>query len=786
MRFARIEEDKVLWLVTTANVATILSVLFLSQLPVVRWLLGIVYVLFLPGYSLTQLLFTPEEINATERVAYTFGLSAIAVILLSYLLDYLTLGIRLIPVLLGLAMFSMSCILLAKIKKALVSSEQKSSSSHVNHHTNRTIIILTVSILTAIFFLMAAVNSFWPWGWDTFFHIKYTRFIIGNGTIPLRNPYFPQFSHAYTPGAHALTAVVSLITGLDAISLYSVLPAIFLTPVFIAFYVLAKTYLEERFAYWATLLFIFASLWHGTIYATNGAPLGNSIAFPYASMLVAFTLLPLFLLSFLKVLERFSINYFVACSLMLGGIMFSYHIMAVVAIGVLLTYLLLTVVVNELKKRGGSKGIFKLVLGILICGAVVSSPYLFHLFVSGIPKETGALDTYAALSVSNYIELLKPPLFVLFPFSIVLITRFSQEEFRKHILLISWAFFLLASAESYKIGIYLVNDRFAWYLISPASIIVAIGISKIFAFIEQNYTHKVSRHALQKIFKIILLFLTWSAFPLQSVFPYKPGLPREVVPNAVKWLLENAGRNVVATSPSTGFVISSLSDISVIAIPKIMADYYIEDLSERIEDVRKIFGGLSPQLNVSDSLASLGKYNVKYLYIDRVTEDWLPNRHWTRLLGTTYFEQVYPKQQFFKETVRLQDIDGDGVLDSFREIAPSGLYDSYIYTLTMNDTTTDTLTLRAYSPPATSGSVSIFINGFLIANVTGSTIVEGRWRIYEFQVPKEVLKDTNKVFIQNGDLFNPFFIDYIGMGATPTNINVYSYDAVIYEFHSLA
>ncbi len=57
---------------------------FLEGLPVLRALLGLILVFFLPGFAWTLIFFQGKQVNVMERVVLSFGLS-IAVVALSIL-----------------------------------------------------------------------------------------------------------------------------------------------------------------------------------------------------------------------------------------------------------------------------------------------------------------------------------------------------------------------------------------------------------------------------------------------------------------------------------------------------------------------------------------------------------------------------------------------------------------------------------------------------------------------------------------------------------------------------
>jgi uncharacterized membrane protein len=98
-----------------ASVATsLITVLAISTLPselplvAVRWALGSVFVLFLPGYVTVEALFPRfRELHAIERFALSIGLSLALVPLVGLLLNYTPWGVRLTPIVISLTTFTL-------------------------------------------------------------------------------------------------------------------------------------------------------------------------------------------------------------------------------------------------------------------------------------------------------------------------------------------------------------------------------------------------------------------------------------------------------------------------------------------------------------------------------------------------------------------------------------------------------------------------------------------------------------------------------------------------------
>jgi hypothetical protein len=83
-----------------------------------RWVLGSIFVLFLPGYSLLQLLFPKgPELDSLERFALDIGISLAVVPLIGLMLNFTPWGIRLIPIVISLAGFTVIASMGAALRK---------------------------------------------------------------------------------------------------------------------------------------------------------------------------------------------------------------------------------------------------------------------------------------------------------------------------------------------------------------------------------------------------------------------------------------------------------------------------------------------------------------------------------------------------------------------------------------------------------------------------------------------------------------------------------------------
>jgi len=94
------------WFTLILSVITFLLVFTISEnthpLMYVRYMLGAIFVLWLPGHALIKALFPTKEIDTIERIALSIGMSLALTPIIGLLLNYTPWGIRLTPVTLSL------------------------------------------------------------------------------------------------------------------------------------------------------------------------------------------------------------------------------------------------------------------------------------------------------------------------------------------------------------------------------------------------------------------------------------------------------------------------------------------------------------------------------------------------------------------------------------------------------------------------------------------------------------------------------------------------------------
>ncbi len=94
------------WLTQLLVIATTIIVFTIPEraypLSYIRYILGTIFMIFLPGYSLIKTLYPTRDIDEIERIGLSIGSSIAMVPLLGFLLNFTPWGIRLEPLTLGI------------------------------------------------------------------------------------------------------------------------------------------------------------------------------------------------------------------------------------------------------------------------------------------------------------------------------------------------------------------------------------------------------------------------------------------------------------------------------------------------------------------------------------------------------------------------------------------------------------------------------------------------------------------------------------------------------------
>ena len=114
------------------SVWTVMTVIFVIipaiENSIVRTILGLPFVLFIPGYVMIAAFFPKKDnLDSIERIALSFGLSIAIIPLLGLMLNYTPFGIRLIPILVTLCVFIVIMTTVAIYRRNMLSEDAQFS-----------------------------------------------------------------------------------------------------------------------------------------------------------------------------------------------------------------------------------------------------------------------------------------------------------------------------------------------------------------------------------------------------------------------------------------------------------------------------------------------------------------------------------------------------------------------------------------------------------------------------------------------------------------------------------
>jgi hypothetical protein len=122
------------WITIAVAAATSMAAFTVQEdafpLVYVRYVLGTVFILLLPGYSLVKALFpTKKEMDSIERLALSIGLSLALVPIVGLILNYTPWGIRLTPITLSLFALTTAFATAALVREYQVNTDEAQTAS---------------------------------------------------------------------------------------------------------------------------------------------------------------------------------------------------------------------------------------------------------------------------------------------------------------------------------------------------------------------------------------------------------------------------------------------------------------------------------------------------------------------------------------------------------------------------------------------------------------------------------------------------------------------------------
>jgi len=125
------------WVTGIAVTVALATIYFLPEntSSVIRIVVGGSFALFVPGYSLMQVMFPSRDLDTTEDVLLSIGLSLAALPFLGLVLNYTPWGITLIPIMTSLSVICIALSLAGAYRKFILGHRQEQN--QLNHQLDR-------------------------------------------------------------------------------------------------------------------------------------------------------------------------------------------------------------------------------------------------------------------------------------------------------------------------------------------------------------------------------------------------------------------------------------------------------------------------------------------------------------------------------------------------------------------------------------------------------------------------------------------------------------------------
>ena len=124
---ANISRTSLFWLTVVVSMLTLATIYLMPQiapLSAIRIICGTIFMLFIPGYSLTRLLFPTRDTDGIELIALSIGLSFAVTPLVGLMLNYSPWGIQLDPVVISLSVVSIALAFVGTYRRFLLLREK--------------------------------------------------------------------------------------------------------------------------------------------------------------------------------------------------------------------------------------------------------------------------------------------------------------------------------------------------------------------------------------------------------------------------------------------------------------------------------------------------------------------------------------------------------------------------------------------------------------------------------------------------------------------------------------
>jgi len=256
-RFRGFQSDVILLAVILLALIFVFGVSTASPIAPVRWFLGATFVLFLPGYTLSKVIFPKKsKIMELERVVYSIALSLAVISFVGMILNHIPGGMNVGSIFSSLTIFILACLIISHFRG------RKYKEHYLEEGLNRRNRMVYVSLFTLLFVLVLLktplmISDFHgnKFGGDISTYTYWSNVVNQIKGIPDWSDYMPlEQPSRFSPGIPILFSTVSQITGIEPVKLTFIFYVLAFEAIALSIYVMLVRYLNRK---WVALLGLF-------------------------------------------------------------------------------------------------------------------------------------------------------------------------------------------------------------------------------------------------------------------------------------------------------------------------------------------------------------------------------------------------------------------------------------------------------------------------------------------------------------------------------------------------
>ncbi|MDO8241134.1 MAG: DUF1616 domain-containing protein [Candidatus Moranbacteria bacterium] len=454
--------------------------------------LTLVFVLFIPGYSLLLTIFgRSKTLSVLEKFIISFGLSIISVDFIFFAFSKADIAITRLSSIIGIAAFILICLAIFKFRKF---SDSVEDNKLFSFSKNQFILILLLIFLSIFIKTAYLTDTVFPTATDMGHHMYWAKWMVENHQLPTYDG-MPDF----IIGEHIIFATVATLSGANFFSAFPIviLFLVNLLSILMVFILTLRIFKEKNVA-------ILSLLFLGVLYAVS-SPQAKFVSGGVVGNILGNLLLPMSLYFYYRAFSFFeadekvsseSKTFLALAFFSTFGLLYTHHLTAFIFLFIFALIVAIFLILNFKNLKNIFASLFKIVFSPQVLATLaICFIFFFWVFTPNYIKG-GAVDTAvgapsketrAGLTIANLRSSIGEARIALgFLGLLVLAIGFKRKNFG-YTIIAAWAIMIfIMSTQPNLLLVNLPSSRIGNYLSYPFAILSAYT----FYFVFKNKTNQ--------------------------------------------------------------------------------------------------------------------------------------------------------------------------------------------------------------------------------------------------------------------------------------------------------